>query len=465
MSETEIQVDQIRPGTAYELIGTNSGATKNIYLSLVGTSNEVTVTNSGATITLSTPITSAIAYTLPATRGTSGYFLQTDGSTATLVWAAGSGGVSSLNSLTGALSIVGTTNEIVVTPSGTNITLSTPFTSAQALLFPATTGTSGYFLQTNGSGTLSWVQGGGIGYREDYIVGTPLNNYTGSTTVFNLVNAYNVGGHTLIVTEDGDIQTLGGSADYLETNSTTVTFNYALVVGQRVSFIFSQPATSPSGTINSGTVGQLSIFTGSTTLSTTGNTLTPGDILVADSSGYPKTGITGSMSNTKITNLANGTAASDAAAFGQIGLLQTVYATYATQTSTTSTSYVDSGIAITINVKLNTSNVIIDADVPLYITGTSSGGAPIADLIITNSSNITVQEYLGVAGSNAALNQPDYFWTVRIRGFVATPSTGSITYKVRVRVNSASGAGTNTVKTCPSIAGQATAFITAQEIQ
>jgi len=282
MSETEIQVDQIRPGTAYELIGTNSGATKNIYLSLVGTSNEVTVTNSGATITLSTPITSAIAYTLPATRGTSGYFLQTDGSTATLVWAAGSGGVSSLNSLTGALSIVGTTNEIVVTPSGTNITLSTPFTSAQALLFPATTGTSGYFLQTNGSGTLSWVQGGGIGYREDYIVGTPLNNYTGSTTVFNLVNAYNVGGHTLIVTEDGDIQTLGGSADYLETNSTTVTFNYALVVGQRVSFIFSQPATSPSGTINSGTVGQLSIFTGSTTLSTTGNTLTPGDILVAD---------------------------------------------------------------------------------------------------------------------------------------------------------------------------------------
>lgn len=36
------------------------------------------------------------------------------------------GGISSLNSLTGALNIVGTTNEITVTPSGTSITLNTP---------------------------------------------------------------------------------------------------------------------------------------------------------------------------------------------------------------------------------------------------------------------------------------------------------------------------------------------------
>jgi hypothetical protein len=91
MSETEIQADQIKPGTAYELLGTNSAATKTIYLSLVGTSNEVTVTKSVATITLSTPLTSAIAYTLPSTRGTSGYFLQTDGSTAALVWAPSTG--------------------------------------------------------------------------------------------------------------------------------------------------------------------------------------------------------------------------------------------------------------------------------------------------------------------------------------------------------------------------------------
>jgi len=40
--------------------------------------------------------------------------------------AGGGGGIPSLNSLTGALNIVGTTNEITVTPSGSSITLSTP---------------------------------------------------------------------------------------------------------------------------------------------------------------------------------------------------------------------------------------------------------------------------------------------------------------------------------------------------
>src|ERR1035441_402969 len=148
------------------------------------------------------------------------------------------------------------------------------------------------------------------------------------------------------------------------------------------------------------------------------------------------------MGSHQINALANGTVSTDAAAYGQIGLIQTVYATYATQTSTTSSSYVDSGIAITINPKLNTSNVIIDADIPLLITGTSTGGDPIADLIITDSSNNTIQEYIGVAGTNLAISQPDIFCTVRIRGFKATPSTGAITYKVRVRVNSNSGAGT-----------------------
>jgi hypothetical protein len=138
------------------------------------------------------------------------------------------------------------------TALGTNaISIQPPssMASSYSLVLPASQGGASTVLSNDGSGNLSWAAGGGVGYREDYIVGTALNNYTGSTTVFNLVNPYTVGGHTLIVTEDGDIQTLGASADYLETNSTTVTFNYALVVGQRVSFIFSQPATSPSGTV------------------------------------------------------------------------------------------------------------------------------------------------------------------------------------------------------------------------
>lgn len=101
--------------------------------------------------------------------------------------------------------------------------------------------------------------GGITAYREDYVVGTALNNYTGSTTVFNLVTPYSVGGHSLVVTLDGDVQTIGATIDYQETNSTTVTFNNALVSGEKVSFIF-QTATSSGGTVNSGTAGQIAYY-------------------------------------------------------------------------------------------------------------------------------------------------------------------------------------------------------------
>lgn len=55
MTETEIHVSQILPGTAYQLIGTNSGATKDVYLTLAGTTNQISVGTVGTTITLSTP--------------------------------------------------------------------------------------------------------------------------------------------------------------------------------------------------------------------------------------------------------------------------------------------------------------------------------------------------------------------------------------------------------------------------
>ena len=55
MSETEIHVSQILPGTAYELIGTNSGATQDVYLTLAGTTNQINVSTAGTTITFSTP--------------------------------------------------------------------------------------------------------------------------------------------------------------------------------------------------------------------------------------------------------------------------------------------------------------------------------------------------------------------------------------------------------------------------
>ena len=53
---TEIHVSQIYPSvTAYQLIGVNSGATADTYLTLSGTTHQISVGTAGTTITLSTP--------------------------------------------------------------------------------------------------------------------------------------------------------------------------------------------------------------------------------------------------------------------------------------------------------------------------------------------------------------------------------------------------------------------------
>lgn len=171
------------------------------------------------------------------------------------------------------------------TGNGTDsVTVKAPasVTTSYTIQLPPAVASAGQVLKdVAGNGVLTWENSvATTAYREDYVVGTALNNYTGSTTVFNLVNAYSVGSSTLIVTLDGDIQTLGASVDYLETNSTTVTFNNALVTGQKVSLIF-QTTVSGSGIVNSGTAGQLTYYpsTGSTvsglsTLTVSGSSLT-----------------------------------------------------------------------------------------------------------------------------------------------------------------------------------------------
>lgn len=172
----------------------------------------------------------------------------------------------------------GTTTQIVTLPNATTLSVGYQITVLNRSTGSVTVNNFGGLLQqtvpataqttftctsvgsSNGTWDVSTSSAAGItAYREDYVVGTALNNYTGSATIFNLVTPYSVGGHSLVVTIDGDVQTLGASIDYLETNSTTVTFNNALGTGQKVSFIF-QTATSSGGTVNSGTTGQLAYF-------------------------------------------------------------------------------------------------------------------------------------------------------------------------------------------------------------
>src|SRR5665213_3247064 len=404
MSETQPHASQIFPGSAYQLLGTNSAETGNTYLTLVGTPNEISVTPVGTTITLSTPQAigttssptfASLTLTSPLTvlnggtgattsTGTGSVVLSNSPtlvtpalgtpSTLTLTNATnlslttgvtgilpiGNGGTNSSTALANGFLMISSAGKIVesaitssTTGSGnivlaTSPTLVTPAlgTPSAAILtnatgLPLTTGvtgqlgvvnggtglatltahavllgegtsnigfaspsTAGFVLTSNGAsadptfqastggvtaintltGAITLAAGtnvtltpvgntitiastaGSTAFREDYVVGTALNNYTGSTTVFNLVNPYNVGSHSLVVTLDGYVQTIGATVDYLETNSTTVTFNNALFVGEKVSFIF-QTAVTSTGIVNAGTIGQLAIYTASNTVS------------------------------------------------------------------------------------------------------------------------------------------------------------------------------------------------------
>lgn len=94
-------------------------------------------------------------------------------------------------------------------------------------------------------GDSGWAQGTGNlssylinlatgGIREVYIAGTPLNNYTGSLTLINLVNKYVANGQQLSFYINGLLQDV--TNDYVETSTTSITVNSPLNTGDRLSF-------------------------------------------------------------------------------------------------------------------------------------------------------------------------------------------------------------------------------------
>lgn len=136
---------------------------------------------------------------------------------------------------------------IILTDDTTNTcTIALPAAvTSYTLTLPANDGAANQVLTTDGSGVTSWADAasGGVVYREDYVVGTALNNYSGSTTVFDLNATYVTGDSSMLVSVDGVLQTIGATVDYVETDTNTVTFNNALVAGQKVAFVWSVPTS------------------------------------------------------------------------------------------------------------------------------------------------------------------------------------------------------------------------------
>lgn len=93
-------------------------------------------------------------------------------------------------------------------------------------------------LQWNGSTLLTSALFASSEKREVYIAGTPLNNYTGSLTVVNMVSAYYQTGKNLNVFVNGLCQDV--TYDYAETSTLSITFGSALNIGDRISLRWAQ---------------------------------------------------------------------------------------------------------------------------------------------------------------------------------------------------------------------------------
>jgi hypothetical protein len=87
-----------------------------------------------------------------------------------------------------------------------------------------------FFLNLGGGST-------GIDYRENYVLGTPKDNYTGSLTTIDLVGSYVIGGKNLRVIYEGVMLT--PTVDYTETDANTITMILSVASGKQLSCYWS----------------------------------------------------------------------------------------------------------------------------------------------------------------------------------------------------------------------------------
>ena len=207
-------------------------------------------------------------------------------------------------------------------------------------------------------------------------------------------------------------------------------------------------ASAGAGTVTSvsGTTNQITSTGGTTPVLAIANPLTlPGAMTAGGAI---------AMGANKITGLANGTASTDAAAFGQVGLYQTVQATETTGGSTSSTSFVSLGASVPITPSTTSGRIRITFNVCFnnsilgnqVVFGIGRGATP-TDLVTTSNSPWR--------SAPAGTNDLDYISGTWVD---APATTAATTYRIRVAVSggtasigAAVATGTMTFITCSEI--------------